>query len=235
MQQGMHYSPRHNSTYRPFPGDEHLVVKFFLDDRKNEKLTRERGYAVYENVEMVSINVPGDKQLTINAPANSSCTMPSGDQVRYCERFPEDYERFQSGQGAAITGLPLKHCPFLSKAEVSMLEAQNIYSVEQLSDMGGAPLRNLGPSGRKWQQQALAFLQTAEGSRDALADAEDKAAMKARIEALEAALERANTGEDDPRVALKDKIEELTGARPKGNPSVETLEKTLAELQPQGV
>lgn len=232
--QGMHYSPRRNVSYRPFPGDEHLVVKFYQDDQKNERLTKERGYAVYEDVDMISINIPGDKQLTITAPADSVCTMPSGDIVAYKDRFPEDYERWKQGQGAAVVGLPLKQCPFLSKAEISMLEGQNIFSVEQLSEMGGAPLRNLGPSGRKWQQQALAFLQTAQGTRDATADAAEKAAMQERIAALEATIQQLSAGEEpDEKTLLKDQIEQLTGTRPRGNPSVETLEKMLADVQPQ--
>lgn len=234
MQHGMHYTPQRNIAYRPFPGDEHLVVKFYVDDRKNEKLTREKGYAVYEDVEMVSINIPGDKQLTITAPATAPVTMPDGTQTTYKDRFPEDYDRWKQGKGAAIVGLPLKHAPFLSKAEVSMLEAQNIFSVEQLAEMGGAPLRNLGPSGRKWQQQALAFLKTAQGSRDATADAAEKAAMQERIERLEAELAKQKVEDppaDDEKAALKDKIEQLTGQRPRGNPSTETLEKMLAEAQ----
>lgn len=226
-----------NMMYRPFPGDEHLVVKFYMDDVKNERLTIDRGYAVYEDVETVSIAIPGDKQTTVVAPAASFCTMGTGEVVTYAQRFPDDYERWKQGQSAAMVGMPLKNAPFLSKAEVSMLAGLNIFTVEQLSEMGGAPLRNMGPQGRKWQQQAAAFLQAAQGSRDSLADAAEKAAMMERIASLEAALARVS-GEaapaepaDDEKTALKDQIEAITGARPRGNPSVETLRAALAEIQ----
>lgn len=231
-------SARHmNQTYRPYKGDEMLAVKFYLDDKKNERLTRESGYAVYEDVEMIEINIPGDKQLTVHAPANSPCTMMDGSQVTYIDRFPDDYDRFKKGLGAAVVGLPLKHAPFLSKSEVSMLGNQNVYTVEQLADMGGAPLRNLGPSGRKWQQQALAFLKTAQGSRDAVADAAEKASLLDRIAQLEAAqgltppAAQDDDGDDDgddgfdamSDADLKSWIKETTGAGVRGNPSRDTL------------
>ena len=227
-----------NSTYRPYPGDNHLVVSFSLEEIKNEKKTLEEGRAVYDDVEMVHIRIPGDKQLTVDAPANSYCTMADGTQVQYKDRFPEDYDRWKAGQGAAVSGTDLKHAPFLSKAEMMNLKAANVFTIEQLAEMGGAPLRSLGQSGRKWQQQALAFLQAAKGTRDATADAAKIAALQERIAQLEAASMRtAEPAKDDQLVddeaarkaELKDEIERITGRRPVGNPSIERLQRDLEE------
>lgn len=226
-----------SSSYRPYgeEGDNNLVVSFFMDEVKNEKLTLESGRAVYEDREMVKINIPGAKESVI-APSNSFCTMPDGQQLRYNERFEEDYERWKKGQSAALVGTHLKHAPFLSKAEVSNLGALNVFTVEQLADLGGRPLQSLGPQGRKWQQQAVAWLQSAAGTRDATAEA-------ARIAALEneIALLRASVGgqapvvqednEQDEKTILKDEIERLTGRRPLGNPSIESLKRSLEDAQ----
>lgn len=225
-----------NSNYRPYKGDNHLVVSFTVEEIKNEKKTRETGRAVYDDIEMVHIRIPGDKQLTIDAPANGFCTMFDGTQTRYKDRFPEDYDRWHQGLGAAVVGTPLKHAPFLSKAEVSNLVAANVFTIEQLAEMGGPPLRSLGQSGRKWQQQALAYLKSADGSRDATADAAEKAALLDRIAILEAALNPGTPPDAEPedteatrKIALKDEIERLTGRRPVGNASIERLERDLQE------
>lgn len=228
-----------NSTYRPYPGDNHLVVTFSMEEFKNELETRKAGRAIYEDREMVHIRIPGDKQTNIDAPANSYCTMGDGSKTTYADRFPEDYDRWKQGQGAALTGTALKHAPFLSKAEVSNLAGANVFTIEQLADMGGAPLRSLGQSGRKWQQQALAFLKSANGTRDATADAAEKAALLDRIAQLEAAagvspvpaaaasVEKPD--EDEYKAELKNEIQRITGQRPLGNPSVARLESDLAE------
>lgn len=228
-----------NSTYRPYPGDNHLVVTFSMEEFKNELKTREAGRAIYEDREMVHIRIPGDKQLTIDAPAGSYCTMGDGTKTTYSDRFPEDYDRWKQGQGAALIGTPLKHAPFLSKAEVSNLAGANVFTIEQLAEMGGAPLRSLGQSGRKWQQQALAFLKSAHGTRDATAEAAEKAALLDRIAQLEAAAgvspvaaakePEVERDEDEYKAELKNEIERLTGRRPLGNPSVARLESDLQE------
>lgn len=223
-----------NSTYRPYPGDNHLVVTFSMEEFKNELATRKAGRAIYEDREMVHIRIPGDKQLTIDAPANSYCTMGDGSKITYADRFPEDYDRWKQGQGAALIGTALKHAPFLSKAEVSNLAGANVFTIEQLADLGGAPLRSLGQSGRKWQQQALAFLKSANGTRDATADAAEKAALLERIAQLEAAagvapVAEPERDEDEYKAELKNEIERITGRRPVGNPSIARLESDLEE------
>jgi hypothetical protein len=229
-----------NTNYRPYPGDNHLVVTFSMEEFKNELKTREAGRAIYEDREMVHIRIPGDKQLTIDAPANSYCTMGDGTKTTYSDRFPEDYDRWKQGQGAALTGTALKHAPFLSKAEVSNLAASNVFTIEQLAEMGGAPLRSLGQSGRKWQQQALAYLKAATGTRDVTAEAAERAALMDRIAQLEAAAGVAPVAkveepkveqrdEDEYKAELKNEIERVTGRRPLGNPSVQRLESDLQE------
>lgn len=230
-----------DSNFRPFEGDEMLVVKFYMDERKNEILTQERGHAVFEDVEMVSIQVPGNSLVNVKAPADSYCTMPDGSNVTYAERFPEDYDRFTKGKDAVVKGIPLKNVPFLTRAEVSTLEAQNVYTVEQLADIGGASMRNLGVNGRQWQQNAQGYLQGAANVSEANAEREAKDKRIAELEAKLAEREKADAKEekaDEPaedekarKAELKEQIKELTGTTPRGDPSVANLEKQLEEAK----
>lgn len=220
-------------SYRPFPGDELLVVEFYTEAVKNEVKTHANGYGTYEDVDMIKILVPADKQLTIIAPALSTCNM-DGEIVTYADRFPDDYERFKAGKGMAISGMPLKEAPFLGLSEIKTLNSLNIFSVEQLADLGGQALKNVGMSGRKWQQQAVAFLEKARGARDDMAQAAEIASLKEQLEEMRATMAAqadAGASNDDSKAALKDQIEELTGVRPRGNPSLETLERMLQEAR----
>lgn len=249
-----------NEIYRPYPGDSILLVSFFMDDARNEAKSLAEGYPIFDDVEMCRVTIPGSRE-TILAPAHSQVTMSPGEVVTYAERFPDDYERFAKGLGSAVSGMPIKEAPFLSKGEVSSLQALNVHTVEQLADMGGSPLKAMGPNGRKWQQSAVEFLARAHENRDAMAVAAEKAELMNRIAALENALatrgqpvpepEAAFVGETTATVPeqaevvddemsdvtgmtkeeIKDRIASLTGARPRGNPSLATLEKMLAEAE----
>lgn len=242
-------------TYRPYPGDENLVVSFSLEDFKNETRTREEGRAVFEDREMISITLAGASSPVIVAPASSYCTMPElemgqGTQVRYQDRFPEDYDRWKEGQEAAVVGTHIKHAAFLSKADVSNLTACNVFTIEQLSDLGGEQLRRVGINGRKWQQMALAYLESASSTKDATSFAAEKASLLEEIAALRASLETKTEGstgivpvsssveeKEKPECVRKDEIKQeiarITGKKPLGNPSLERLESDLAELQAQ--
>ena len=248
-----------NTLFRPYPGDENLVVTFFEGEERNDAKTKELGYTVFEDVDMVKLSVPGSSDTVISR-ADAQCVMGPNEMVTYAERFPDDYERFKSGKGAALSGLPLKEAPFLVKSEISTLNAQNVHTVEQLSVMDGANLRKLGMKGRIWQQAAVEFLAKAEANRDTMAVAAEKAALHDRIARLEAALAERVVSEapapepvvqdDEPeqepetviddemsdasgltKEEIKDEIAKLTGARPRGNPSLKTLEEQLEEAR----
>lgn len=217
-----------NELFRPYKGDELLVVEFFAEEVKDEVESTNAGYPVFKDEHFVRVSIPGDKQTNITSRAFGPCTMPDGTRTTYAERFPDDYERFQKGLGAAVSGLHLKHAPFLTKGEVATMAAQNIFTVEQLADLGGQPLRSLGPKGREWQQKAVAFLDAAKGSRDATADAAEIAALKAELAALRG---ESDDDEANQKAALKDELEALTGHRPKGNPSIKSLQSMLEEAK----
>lgn len=228
-----------NELFRPFKGDETLNVSFDIVEEKNEVKTAEAGYAIFDNVEVITIRAPANKECTVVAPVDGLCNM-DGETVTYAERFPDDYERWKAGHGSAVSGMPLKQAPFMDKASVATLAAVGVYSVEQLADLGGHALKTLGMQGRKWQQQADAYLKNAGSSKEVTALASENADLKARLEALEAmmagkpapaAIEDDVAEDDGEKEALKAEFAQLTGARPKGNPSIENLRRMVAEVK----
>lgn len=230
------------TLFRPFPGDDKLNVSFEIVEEKNEAATLDAGYAVYDNIETITIRAPANKDCTVVAPVHGMCNM-DGEVVTYADRFPDDYERWKAGQGSAISGMPLKQAPFLDKGDVMTLSGFGVHSVEQLADMGGHPLKTLGMKGRKWQQQALAYLDSARGSKDSLKLAAENADLKARLEALELMMSgksaapveeapEADDGEADEKSQLRARYNAIPNVAPiRGNPSIETLRRMVAEAE----
>lgn len=205
-----------------------LVVPFFKSVAvEDEKASKKAGRPIFKDLEVVEIRIAGDRNFAPVFPANSMWRRVDGDEISYADRWPEAYARFKEGQEQVAHGTPLSELPFLTEGKRQELRGLKVYTAEALASLDGKNLTNLGPKGREFKDQAAAYLERAKGV------AVDTA-LRARIEELEAivATGGGSSGAEDQseRDILKAQIAEKTGAKPRGNPSVETLREMLAEL-----
>jgi len=164
--------------------DEVLVVLFKYHAEENELKTLEAGRPIFDDKEMCEIRAPGSKDVKVFPAHYFSRWVDdplTGRQYRqtYAERFRHQYQQFKSQASQTKTGTPLEHAPFLSEGKRSEFRAQNIYTVEQLADIEGAELKNLGPGGREMKNAAMEYI--AEGR-----NAAPNKQMMAELEALKA-------------------------------------------------
>lgn len=181
-------------------------------------------------------------------------------KLTYAQRFPEQYRAFKQQAAQIVSGTPVEELPFLTQAKRSELKALNIHTAETLAALDGTPLKTLGIGGRDLKDQAVAYLQSASGSAETDKLRRENEALRAQLQALYKAPTEGETqaeGEEpaatDEEIAepkadepaeddgdhydaltsdeLKDKIEDLTGSRPRGNPSKKTLIATLKEAE----
>lgn len=209
---------------------------FKIHTSKNEAQTKEKGRPIFDDLEVVEIRMAANKQTVAIFPAHEVAgwiDQPDGtrEEQTYAMRYAEQYKKFKAGEAQAMSGTPLEELTFLTQSKRMELKALNIYTAEALSMLDGAPLKLLGIGGRELKNQAEAYLKNAEGSADVTKLASDNVLMKdtiadlqAQVAALTKAAKPAATGFDGwDDVALKDHIEKATGARPRGNPSHQTL------------
>ena len=186
------------------------------------------GRPIFKNVEMVEVRISGDRNYSPTFPAHSMWARVDGVEVTYAQRWPDAYARFAAGREQVAEGTPLSELPFLSEAKRAELRGLKVYTAEALASLDGKNLAALGAQGREMKTQADAYLAKAAGSARDVRLAGEVEELKARIAALMA--EKAAPA-DDERERLKAEIAGLTGNRPRGNPSVETLRETLADLK----
>src|SRR5262245_6189253 len=224
--------------------DERGIVCIFRNGtEKNERMSAEAGRPIFDDVELCELRFAGSKTVSVFPALSFShwdVDEATGEQVKftYAERFPKQYQQFKAHQQQTKAGTPLDYLPFLSEGKRAELRALNIYTAEALAILDGQDLKNLGPGGREWKNQAISFL---ENSTD-----------NARITKLEAELETlraqnqvliddAETRKNDPRIAeyegmtddqLRAHVKSLTGVEPKGNIPRKTLIR-MAEDQKQ--
>lgn len=207
-----------------------LVTPYFKTVAiQDDMASKAEGRPIYRDVEVVEVRIAGDRHFSPTFPAGAMWRRVDGEEVTYAERWPTQYARFKANQEQIATGTPLSELPFLTEARRQELRALKIYTAEALASLEGKNLNALGITGRELKKQAEAYLTNAGGSAQTVALAAEVEALKAEIAAMRAMPESGE--EPDEREALKAEIASITGTRPRGNPSVETLRDALNELK----
>jgi hypothetical protein len=153
--------------------EDGVFATFIEDAVEDKRKTKAAGYPVFGEprlfIKIVIPNAIGEKYR----PATDADI----------KRFPVSYEAYQRGSEAPEAGLPVEHWPQVTTAEVKLLKAVNVKTVEQLAELPDSGLHRLGPGGRGLKNRAAKFLATAG----------DNAALKARIQELERKIEALET------------------------------------------
>lgn len=233
--------------------EDRLVVKFRADKIKNEGKSKQAGRPIFDDVELVEIRTAGDRNTVKVFPAHSMhrWTMDEdGEQVEqtYAQRWNDQYRRFKENRQQVQDGTPLSELPFLTEAKRAELRALSVHTAETLAALDGQNLKTLGQGGRELKNQAQAYLDAASGSANVTQLAAQVAELQAQLAAFQntpSHLLPANqpqtetTSEPEQNSAddfenssddeLKDYIASITGSKPRGNPSHETLVRMARE------
>jgi hypothetical protein len=227
--------------------DAALVVIFKSIAVENPAKTLANGRPMYDDVEVVEIRFPGRRDYSVfPATAFSDWVQDqfSGSMTKrtYAERFSHQYRQFKEHATQTKQGTPLAFAPFLTEGKRAELRALNVYTVEALSLIEGADLKNLGLEGRDLKNKATEYLAEAQKSAPGMQLQAELEALRARNEALEEdaramAAKLAAEGSGDEMLdamtdaQLKDWIHAQTGNRPVGNPVRKTLLRIAMEVR----
>ena len=228
------------------PHDDKLVVVFKHHAVRNEAKTQENGRPIFDDVEVCEIRPPGSRNSYVFPSTSISHT--SGDgmfgseevKVTYAERFSRQYRQFKEQQAQTISGTPLQHAPFLTEARRAELRALNVYTVEQLANLDGIELKNLGQGGRELKNTAMDYMETSreKGQNSVMQFELDQ--LKARNQVLEEDLKAARSAQpvdlqfDDMNdEQLREYIGARVGASPKGDVPRKTLLRMAREATPK--
>lgn len=230
------------------PDLEHLVTPYFRHASiENIPQSEIAGHAVMEVLEVVELRFAGEKNYAPVVPVDSMFRRDGHNIITYAERFKKQYAQFKEGDAQTADGTPLDMLvPMgMTPNQISMCRANNIHTIEALSNLSERGIRQLGNSAN--------FLR--EISNQYLAERNTLASTNAELNALRAELEALKAGNVIPKVEaspeekdatiavaddeflsktddeLKDFIAMKTQTgRPRGNPSRETLLSMAREV-----
>lgn len=222
---------------------------FKIIEVENVPKSETAGHPVMETLEVVEVRLAGNKNYSPVFPSDAFWQRQGNEVITYAERWPDQYRQFKEGSPQEANGTPLDMLrPHgVTPEQLSLCRALRIYSIEALHHLEGPPVKSLGMSANKLKEAARAFMADRDKGLGALsriealeaelaafraASAGPVPAVEPTLEEVEEAIQTADAAyamfsDDD----LKVKITDLAGARPRGNPSRGTLERTLRELE----
>lgn len=221
-----------------------ITPVFKMIEVENIPQSETAGHAVMETKEVVEVRFAGSKLYSPIFPTDAMYQRIGNQTISYAERWPEQYRAFKEGNPQEANGTPLEMLRSydVTPEQLSLCRALRIYSIEALDRLEGPGIKALGMHANRLREAAKAFLADRDKGKNALSEVE---ALKAEIAALRALMvpvqdstpaqiEQAEAAADASFANMsdgdiKDEIEKLTQARPRGNPSRATLENMLSQ------
>lgn len=232
---------------------------FYTAQVEDVLASREAGRPIFVDEERIEYRFASNRNFNFHDLAHGFHEERNGEVITHAMRFPDAYKKFKETGGNEASGTPLQNLPGLTAIQLSTLKALSVYTIEALASLEGQGVKNLGPQGHSLRQAAQKYLAAAGGRVEMTEVLAQLAALQARNDELAKIVEANRPGpigavepEQPAFVAevddvaetqvlnpyytmedsdLKDKIEALTGTRPRGNPNKATLVGMLTDLE----
>ncbi len=140
------------------------VFATFTDELlPNKSRTKKTGSPQFDETLMVTIRVPNQTDYAYR---------PATDADK--KRFPKSYEAYLTGKEATDDGTPIRMWPGITGNEITMLDALQIKTVEQLAELPDAGIHRLGPGGMGLKLRAQKFLASQDEKDQKIAELESR-------------------------------------------------------------
>ena len=169
------------------PQQNVLIVRFREGAELNERLSQD-GVAQYDRVIQAEVMAIGQKN---SKPIYEVERLrPDGTKRadgHFIKRFGRIYALWKEKQEPAVSGTPLEHWPLLQDmAMLRTLKDANIYTVEQLAEIGDHVHEAVRGPTRALQSKARIWLEEAQGAGGVARVAAENANLQEQLKALQA-------------------------------------------------
>lgn len=128
--------------------DKKLAVKFYKKAVHNKFRSKQEGRQIYDDIEYISIIIPGDNTTKIERPIKEE------DKTR----FEIIWDKYKKKEDDLQNGTPLSLLPSISPAQVENFKSYQIYTIEQLSGLSEKSIQKI-PQARTLVTDANKFLE----------------------------------------------------------------------------
>src|SRR5215467_482441 len=136
-----------------FGDDRRAIVFFHKQSVWNEIKSTQMGRRIYDEVDFISIQHPGEREQKIDRPVK-----PNEDPFRW----PAQWAAYQRNQEQKVEGTPidllLPNHPGIS----DNLKSSGVHTIEQLANLSATAIHNIGMGAQDYVNYARAYLEHAQ-------------------------------------------------------------------------
>lgn len=131
------------------PGDAGMVVMFYNRPVHNPAKSAQEGRPIFEDKVYVKIHPPGERLNIIDRPAEQSDR----------QRWPMQWQQFSQNKQQTPSGTPVDLLYPEQPSVAAMLRASHVHTIEQLANLSGNAIDNIGMGGQQYVNDARRFIE----------------------------------------------------------------------------
>ena len=124
------------------------LPRFYTRQVEHKAKSLEAGRPIFVDVDYVEIRIAGDNKNVIDRKVSQ----------KDINRWPREYKKFKEGVSDHLEGTPIDQWTSISASRAKELQAVNVFTVEQLSQVSDSSLGMIGMDGRSLRTRAQAFI-----------------------------------------------------------------------------
>jgi hypothetical protein len=147
------YSMLSDGSVQTGPGDAQMHVIFYKRAVHNARLSGQEGRPIYEDVDFVKIQNPGERLNIVEREVNALDK----------RRWPQHWNAYSAGKDQVAIGTPMGLLFPRHPAQIAMLQALGIMTVEQLANASATAIDAIGMHGQDYVNYAQKYIKGAGG------------------------------------------------------------------------
>lgn len=159
--------------------ESHVFVTVYTDAVELKGESEKAGRPIFKDIPFIRITIPGDTNNIIERKLT--------EQDKH--KYPRAWAEYERGESQGFTGTPLEQWPQITRAQVKESKYFECHTVEQLAGLTDSHCQKMGMGFRDLREKAKAYLNVAETSAAATAQAAENERMHQEIAELRAMLE----------------------------------------------
>jgi len=164
--------------------ESHVFATIYQEAVELKAESEKEGRPIFTDLPFIRITIPGDTNNIIERKLT--------EQDKH--KYPKAWAEYQRGESQGFTGTPLEQWTQITRAQVKESKYFECHTVEQLAGLTDSHCQKMGMGFRDLREKAKAYLNVAESSAAATAQAAENEKLRNEMAELRAMIAEKKAG-----------------------------------------